>query len=112
MVRLKEEEAKGKKAWAAGFGLFLAKRKGRSTEMAERGEVERGEGRWRGEWPRKKKIESQGRCGCSFVLPSLGAAGWFERDGFLGLGFFVFPSNVQNCPLYVLETPIYRQKYC
>ncbi|KAL9363850.1 hypothetical protein Peur_041723 [Populus x canadensis] len=39
VVRLKEEKAKGKKKlWAAGFGLFLAEGKGRSIEMAERGE--------------------------------------------------------------------------
>jgi hypothetical protein len=39
VVRLKEEKAKGKqKHWAASFGLFLAEGKGRSIEMAKRGE--------------------------------------------------------------------------
>jgi len=40
-----------------------------------------------------------------------GEAGWLERDGFLGLEFFVLSSNVQNCPLSfmcVVETSIYR----
>lgn len=33
-----------------------------------------------------------------FVFGQEGAIGWFERDEFLGLGFFVFLSNVRNCP--------------
>jgi len=33
-----------------------------------------------------------------FVFGQEGATGWFERDEFLGLGFFVFSPDVQNCP--------------
>jgi hypothetical protein len=33
-----------------------------------------------------------------FFFGQEGATGWFERDEFLGLGFFVFPLDVQNCP--------------
>jgi len=55
--------------------------------------------RWREKGSRqgRRKSKTSGGAAALFVFPSR-ATDWFERDGFLGLGFFVLPPNVQNCP--------------
>ena len=65
-----------------------------SVWLASR-EAERVSGYWKRKGPMARGVADSG----------------FVRDGFLGLGFFMLPSNVQNCPpfLCVLNATIYRQ---
>jgi hypothetical protein len=41
------------------------------------------------ERPRKKKIPKPEGVRLHFLFCQVGATGWFGRDGFLGLGFFL-----------------------
>lgn len=54
------------------------------------------------ERPRKKKIPKPEGVRLLFLFCQVGATGWFEIDGFLGLEFFLCSPNVQNYPPFCM----------
>ena len=92
--------SKGGWRWLWEERLVSRERKGLGWWEEER--LWEGDGGWRRGATKEEENPKQGGCGCSFCFCQVGAAGWFERDGFLGLGFFVFPSNVKNYPPFCM----------